>query len=166
MGVSGGLVAMGIMSMGNAYSNAESQKAQADFTTGQLRMNEKLAGVQAASVKEEGDLAASAAEKTGAQREAEQRVHQAATGVDVNSGSALNLQSDTAWQTRQNQITIRNNAWRAAWGYNIKGLDLEMQARESEIGADNNYRNTLLTGGMQAIGYGEQAGGSYKKYNG
>lgn len=165
MGVSGGFAAMGVMSAGSAYAQGTSQKAQADFTAAQYGINQKIAGEQGIEAKAQGDIQAGQAEEQGRQQVAQQRVDQAATGADVNSGSALDLQSDTTWQAKQNQVTIRNNAWRQAWGYNVQAIDYGMQGEMSKMAGQNAMNNTFLTGGMQAVGYGVQAGSSYYKYN-
>lgn len=166
MGVSGGFAAMGVMSAGNSIAQGKSQKAQDDFTASQYDSNARLATEQGAEAKAAGDINAGQAAEEGRQQVAKQRVAAAATGADVNSGSALSLQADTNWQAKQNQITIKNNAWRTAWGYNTQAIDYGTQAQFSRMAGNNAMNNSYLTGGMQAIGYGVQAGSAYNKYNG
>lgn len=166
MGATGGMAAMGIMGAGNAYNQGQAAKAQADFTSGQYEMNREIAGEEGREAKMTGDLGASKAELSGAQDVAKQRVAGAATGADVNSGSALDLQSDTKWQANQNSIMIKNNAFRQAWGYNTQAIDYggqsDFAARSGETAASMSY----LTSGMTAVSYGTQAYGTYQKYNG
>lgn len=166
MGVAGGFGAMGIMSMGNAYAQGLSQKTQAQFTSTQYAINKEVAGEQANEERSKGDIEAGQMELQGRQEAAKQRVAEAATGADVNSGSALELQSDTAWQSMQNQITIKNNAWRQAWGYDMQASDYGLESEFYGMAGSNAMTNTLLTGGLQAVGYGVQAGSAYYKYKG
>lgn len=165
MGVSGGFAAMGVMSAGSAYSQGTAAKAQADFTQSQYKINQQIATEQGAEAKSQGDIQAGNMAREGASEVAKQRVDAAASGADVNSGSALELQSDTNWQSNQNQITIKNNAWRTAWGYKTQALDYGMQGDMAELAGQNTMNNTFLTGGMNAIGSGVQAGTAYRKYN-
>lgn len=166
MGVSGGMAAMGIMSVGNSYAQGQSAKAQADFTAAQYGINKQIAGEQAKDAIAAGDIDASRANLAGKQEIAQQRVAAAATGANVNSGSAMELQADTAWQSRENAVTLKNNAWRSAWGYKIQAIDYGTQAQMAELAGSNSMNNSLLTGGMNAVGYGVQAGTAYRKYNG
>lgn len=166
MGVSGGFAAMGVMSAGNAYAQGQSAKTQVDFAASQYRVNQTIATEEGSIAKSEGDIQASHMAREGNAEVAKQRVAAAATGANVNAGSALELQSDTKWQSTQNQITIKNNAWRQAWGYQVQANDYGTQAQMSGLAGSNAMTQSLLTGGMNAIGYGTQAYGAYRKYNG
>lgn len=165
MGVSGGFAAMGIMSASSAYSQGVSNKAQSDYTASQYAINAKIAGAQGKQALAVGDIQAGQMAEQTKMNAAKQRVDEAATGADVNSGSALELQSDTNWQGAENEITIKNNAWRQAWGYGVEASSDSSQASLSELSGQNQYNNSLLTGGMNAVNYGTQAGAAYNKYN-
>lgn len=165
MGVTGGFAAMAGLSMISAYNQANAKKTEAEFTQSQYKVNAKLASAQAQSAREEGDIQAGHMAAQTKANVAKQRVAAAATGADVNSGSALDLQSDTQWQGAQNAITIKNNAWRQAWGYNIQADNYKTQATFTGIAGQNEYNNTLLTGGMNAASFATQGTQSYYKYN-
>lgn len=150
----------------NAYNTAQAQKAQANFTKSQYESNQKIAGAQADAAKSEGDIQAGQTAEQTKMNVAQQRVSVAATGANVNSGSALALQSDTKWQGEQNQIMIRNNAWRQAWGYNVQAIDYGGQAGFAGIAGANQYNNTLLTGGMNAASFGIKGYQAYNNNNG
>lgn len=166
MGTTGGFGAMSIMSLGNAYAQGISQKAQSDYTAAQYGINAKLAGEQAKIATEDGDLQAGQMALQTKVNVAKQRVASAATGADANSGSALNLQSDTNWQGQQNQIMIKNNAWRQAWGLGVQASSDTNQASLSTLAGKNQLNNSYLTGGMNAFGYGVQGYGAWLKNNG
>jgi|GEM_PF-3347557 hypothetical protein len=55
-----------------------------------------------------------------------QRTGFAGQGVDVTSGSALDVQMDTAYQSELDALTIRLNANREAWGFTTKATNEEM----------------------------------------
>lgn len=166
MGVSGGFVAQGVMSASNAYAQGISQKAQSDYTAAQYDINAKLAGEQGKIAKSDADVNAGQMAEATKMQIGKQRTAAAATGADVSGGSALTLQADTSWQGAQNQIMIKNNAFRTAWGYGVQASSDENQASLSRLTGQNQLNNSYLTGGMNAFGYGTQAYGAYRKYNG
>lgn len=49
-----------------------------------------------------------------------QRAAQAGNNVDVNTGSSVDVQSDAAFLGEIDALTIRTNAARTAWGYNVQ----------------------------------------------
>lgn len=57
-----------------------------------------------------------------------QRAGLAASGVDVGFGSALDVQADAAFLGELDALTIRTNAARESWGYNVQGEDLRKRA--------------------------------------
>jgi hypothetical protein len=57
-----------------------------------------------------------------------QRAAFAASNVDVSFGSAVDVQADAAELGELDALTIRNNAAREAWGYNVQADDLRKRA--------------------------------------
>lgn len=57
-----------------------------------------------------------------------QRANFAADNVDVSFGSAVDVQADAAKLGELDAQTIKNNAARAAWGYQVQSYDLRRQA--------------------------------------
>jgi hypothetical protein len=166
MGMTGAMAAMAGLSVVNGINQSNAQKNQAEFTAQQYESNQKFTQIAADSAISQGDIqAGQQAEKT-KQEIGQQRVAAGATGADVNSGSAMTLQADTAWQGAQNEVTIKNNAWRTAFGYNVQGFNDKNQATLSRLGGTNAANNTLLTGGMNAVNYGSKAYSSYGNNNG
>lgn len=165
MGVTGGIAAMGMMSIGSAYSQSKAQQSQADFTAAQYAENQKIAGVESDDAVMRGDLKASQADKQMKAQVGAQRVAAAAGGVEVTSGSALELQSDTEAQGQLNMLTIKNNAWREAWGYKMQAASDGAMGNFAALAGKNQSNNTLLTGGMNAASYGIKGYGYYSANN-
>ncbi len=67
------------------------------------------------------------------------RTSLAAQGVDVNKGSALDVQADAAYLGELDALTIRNNARKEAWGYRVQADDMRNRGsiaqREGTFGA-------------------------------
>jgi len=76
-----------------------------------------------------------------------QRAGFAANGVDVNSGSAANIQDDTAQLGEFDALTIRNNAAREAWGYRTQSQTYRTSAKTALASAKNNMFGSLLGAG-------------------
>lgn len=57
-----------------------------------------------------------------------QRAGQGASGVDVNYGSTVAVQADAAALGELDALTIRNNAMREQWGYQVEASDLRTKA--------------------------------------
>lgn len=59
---------------------------------------------------------------------------EAAGNVDVNSGSAVDVQSSAAALGELNAITIRGNAAKEAYGYETQSTSFENQAQHLHAG--------------------------------
>lgn len=57
-----------------------------------------------------------------------QRAGFAAGNIDVGSGSAVDVQADTAFLGELDALQIRTNARREAWGYKVQAEDLHKRA--------------------------------------
>lgn len=57
-----------------------------------------------------------------------QRTGFAAGNIDVSSGSAVDVQADTAFRGELDALQIKNNAAREAWGYSTQAADLRARA--------------------------------------
>lgn len=84
-----------------------------------------------------------------------QRAGFAGQGVDVSNGSALDAQLDSAAMGAIDSTTIRNNARRQAWGFQVESADLRQRAKLTRAGGKNlatSYRNqgysTLIGGAV------------------
>lgn len=101
-----------------------------------------------------------------------QRASFAAQGIELSDGSALDIVEDTASLGAEDALTIRNNAWREAWGYRTQAANLQSSAAFSRVAGANAKasskaaaKNTLITGGLQvAKGLINTGYGAYKTF--
>ncbi len=116
--------------------------------------NAKVADLQAAQVAEIGVSDASQRTAAGGRLQGAQRAALAAQGInpDEVGGTAEALQADTQRITEQDARTIRSNATRQAWGFQI-------DAQNSRMGG----ALAAKRGTEQAVGGLLQAGGSLYK---
>lgn len=166
MGDSGGMSASaGISaasSLAGAYSQSEALKSQSDYQRSMSAINARFADIQGKDAIERGEKEAQKLKKGAKRTIGAQRAALAAQGIDVNEGSALELQEDTDKLSSEDAMQIRNNAWREAWGYRVQAQNISSQSAMSSIGANAQARSTLLTGGLNALAYGAKAYGAPK----
>lgn len=78
-----------------------------------------------------------------------QRAGYAAGNIDVGYGSAVDVQADAAFLGELDALTLRTNAAREAWGYQVEAVDLRRRAvlaREEGVQLE-------ATGRAEASGY-------------
>jgi hypothetical protein len=143
-----------VSSAGNAYAQASATKAQGEYQSRMMELNAKMAEFNAQYAIKRGDTQAKAAVKAGQRVIGSQRAALAASGVDVESGSAMDVQENTAALAAEDAMVIKNNAWLEAWGYKTQASSARSQAAFTSMAAGNEARNTLLAGGINGINVG------------
>lgn len=143
-----------IASLASAYSQSQSLKAQGRYQRAVAETNAKLAEMNADDALRRGDKEAARYLKQAKGVRGAQRAAMAAQGIEVDSGSAAEIQADTEKIAAENVVTIKTNAFREAWGYRVEGLNQSYAGKFASMAAGNQARDTLLTGGLQALGYG------------
>lgn len=170
--------AMGILSLigsgisaANGISQGKAAREQGAFTAAQMEKNAKFAEAQAEDALKRGEKDVQAVYRKGKQVAGAQRAAFAAQGIEVDTGSAAGIQADTAAITSEDALTAKNNAWREAWGYRVQAEDMRMQGAMAKKAGETAARNSLITGGLNALDYGVKAyghmsGGGGKKGGG
>lgn len=138
------LIATTAMSGASQYLGAkrsgDAARAAGDYSADIYGMNADIADAQAA------DALARGAEAEHRSREETrgaiggQRVAFAAQGIDISTGSAADVQGDTAYLGELDALTIRNNAKREAWGFTVEATNYRAQGRLARIGGRNAQR--------------------------
>lgn len=134
-----------------SVNQAASQKLQARIEAQQLETNSRLAEVQAKDAEIRGKKESENYKRNIKKLIGSQRAALAAQGIDIGSGSALEIQLETAEFGALDAQTIRNNAFIEATGYRIQSIDYQNRARFTELAGRNKARNTLITGGLTAV---------------
>lgn len=139
----GGQLALGLM-------QAEAIRAQSRFERGLLQ-----AGARVSRLQEEEALAIGGKEVREQSRRTRrligaQRAAFAAEGIEIGAGSPLDIQEQTKTLGALDEMTIRNNAYRQAFGFRQQAIEFGARARISRISARQQARITLLTGALGA----------------
>ena len=147
MGITSGIL-MGVSTAGQFLG----QQRQAGAIDAQSSFDQKLASMNAADAVARGNLSAN---RVGMQTRGiigSQRANFAAQGIDPNAGSAADTQVDTSKFGALDEMTIRNNAAREAWGITTNaGLQKSAASQESASLRASSY-DTLITGAAKTYG--------------
>lgn len=87
----------------------------------------------------------------------------AAQGVDVATGSAADVQRETSARGMQDIITIKDNAWREAFGFKQQARNERQQGVLAAKGGNARASSTLATGGLNFAGSLAKGFGDWRK---
>lgn len=136
---------------------AQNAKQEGAFNAGMFKQNAALKDQAANDTIASGNTSADWQRVRTGQAIGTQRAVQAANGIDVNSGSAAQLQDDTAMIGELDALTIQNNAAREAYGYRIQAQQDRANAAQTVTNAGNKATGSIL-GGLGSA-FGSFAGG-------
>lgn len=154
----------GTIAVVGAVASAYGAVQQAHAASQADKFNEQIAKNNATIAQQNATFAGQEGEQNAATSEAKTRAevgaikaNQAASGVDVNSGSDVDVRSSAAELGELNAITIRSNAARQAYGYQTQTASDNNQAQldQSKSSSDETAGltkagSTLLTQGSSA----------------
>ena len=154
-------IGSGVAGIGNAVSswasykaskaNAQAIYAASEYQRRQFIRNAELAGLQAESAVNRGTQEANKVRALGRRVVSSQRAAFAASGIEVDSGTALDLQAESIGLAAQDAEVVKTNAYREAWGHRLEASNLTGQAAITAATGKVNAANTLLTGGLGAL---------------
>lgn len=137
-----------LSSIGTAFAQSSAQKSAGIYQQSVYESNQRLAEIQAKDAITRGDTEARKSLQNTRVLIGAQRAAMAAQGLNLEDGSALDIQQETAGIGAMDALDIKNNAWREAWGYKVQANQSSQQAKFASITARSQSRNTLLTGGL------------------
>ncbi len=152
---SAGMQALGSIAQGKAASNAAKYNAQVAENNAKIaKQNATFAGAEGAQHQEQQGLKNRATS-------ASIRANQGASGIDVNSGSAADVQASQRMLGQLDVANIRANAVRKAYGFQTDAVSYQSEAALQRTNAKNATKagyigaaSTLLSSaaGMQSSG--------------
>lgn len=158
-----GALSTGVSAIGAAQQ--ASATAAADRYQAQVALNnQKIAGQYAAQATADGENQVAAKQQQTAQMIGSERAAMAANGVELDNGSALRIQGDTAKLGEVDALTIRNNAARAAYGYELQGVSYGQQAALDESAASNAVSAGSLNAFSSIVGGASSLADKWSKY--
>lgn len=127
----------------SAASNYESGSYQAQVA----RNNQVIGNSNADLATFRGNQEINNAQQRTVQMIGAQRAGAGASGVDVNSGSPLRAQEDTARLGAMDVQTIRDNAARSAWGFRTQAQNFGNEGKLDTARGDEGAFASLIGGG-------------------
>lgn len=108
--------------------------------------NRKVAEQNAQYAEQAGHAAAADASLKGAQREAKVKTAIAANGIDINTGSAVDVEESQKLSDQLDVERILHDAGLTAYGYRTDSANFEAQAGQDRLAAITGATSTLLEG--------------------
>ncbi len=133
--VSLGLIGAAV-SAGGTMMNGMAQANAANYQAEVASNNAKIAQQNATYAAQAGAQQADTASKKGAANEAAIKGAIAANGVDVNSGSAVDVQTSAREQSKLDTLTTANNAQLQVYGYRSQAAGYQAQSQLDQMTAE------------------------------
>jgi len=134
------------MSLAGGMMGAQNARQQGAFQSAMAEQNAAYKEEAAQDAEKRGGVEADRYRRQVGQLIGTQRSGFAANGIDVNSGTAAEIQDDTAAFGEFDALTIANNAAREAWGYRVGADNDRMNARMAQSNAKGAAAGSILGG--------------------
>lgn len=142
---------LGGLQLTQAYTQSQMIRAESDYQASMLDISAGFSDLNAQDAINRGKKDAQAVKRRAKQILGSQRVALAGQGIDISSGSALDVQLDTADAAEIDALQVKNNAWKEAWGHRVESFNLRNQSRLTKQSGNYQANSTLLSGGINTI---------------
>lgn len=140
------VIGTGVSAYGQVQAG-QAAKAAGDYNAAVARNNQIVAEQQAADAQRRGEVAETEQRRKVRMLAGTQRAALAASGVQLDQGTALDILGDTAAMGELDALTIRNNAEREAYGYRVQGVNFG-----AEAGLQTMRGQSAMTSGLIGAG--------------
>lgn len=153
-----GDVGMGTTALGGLTSaigqlvGGEDQKQMYDYQAGVARLNSQIANQNATYSEQVGEISARNAGLSAGQRAGQIKAAQSSSGLDVNSGSAVQVRSSQKQVSDMDVASIRSSAAKTAYNYRVQGVGFTAQANMDTTAGENARSAGMLSAGSSLIG--------------
>lgn len=163
-----------VLAVAGGVQTARAQKAAGEAQAQADEANARIGQQQAEQARQIGNMEEERQMRRVRAAVATQRATQAANGLDVNSGTALDLQAETAGFGTADALNLRSNAIRQAWGFEVGAVNDINSASAARAAGSNAATGTMLTtasqvagmyAGSNGFGMGGGGGKPVKAYN-
>lgn len=154
-----------ISAVGSGISQSRALSAKGAYDQSVAETNAKLATLQSKEALSAGDAEANRREEENRIRTGAARAGAGTSGVDVNSGSTAAAINATDFLSKEDELTIKNNAARTAWGFQTQSIVDKYRGQMAQLTAKSQSEQSLITGGLKAINGPLSIYGDYTRYN-
>lgn len=145
-------LAGGLLSAKSATESGEATAKAYEYRAGMSRINAQINKQNSDWALQVGDQKALSYGMSAAQRAGAIKTTQAASGLDVNSGSNKAVQDSQSLLTKIDNKTIADTASRTSYGYRVQQNNDLMQAGLDDMSATNSRRAGKLSAAASLIG--------------
>jgi hypothetical protein len=135
--------------VGSTAMSAGAMYQQGKVAQATARNNATMAEYAAQDAQRRGEEEAAAIQRKGASIKSAQRVSLASRGLDLQYGTAADLQDQTDFFTQSDVATTRTNARREAWSTRARGEQMLAQGKADALNSMYQSAGTLLGGAGQ-----------------
>lgn len=145
-------VAGGAVGATGALAKGSSDKAMYGYQAGVALLNQNIAKQNAAYTRDVGENAAFISGRKTQATIGTEKVDQSASGLDVNSGSALDVRKSTAAVGGIDQATIRQNYAKKAYGFEVEAATKGAEATGDIIGGEQAEKSGKINATSSILG--------------
>lgn len=149
------------MQAGSTFSQASSQQNQLNYQAQVADANAKVADDQRRLEIIQGQTDEQTQRLKAAQVFSDQRAAMAANGIDLGEGSATDTLGTTKFMGERDALTVRDNALRRAWGYQVQSDNYKTQGAAARASASS--INPLMAGATSLLGSATDVAGTWYK---
>jgi hypothetical protein len=151
-------IVMGVAALAGGLYAADQQKQAGRYEQEVAEQNAKLDRVRQDQAREAGNIQEEQQRARVRQVLASQRAAFAAQGVDIGTGTPLDVLGETAGMGYADALTMRSNALREAWGYGVSATNEQNRGRFARWSGNSQATGTLLSTASSVAGSWSQAG--------
>lgn len=127
----------GLVSAGGSLMQGAAQKKMYDYQAGVAQINKKIALQNSDYAKQVGEVQAQQSGMKSRFQAGQIKTAQAASNLDVNSGSAKDVQESQAELGQHDQAIIRSDAAKKAYGYQVEATQQTAQSQIDTFAGKN-----------------------------
>lgn len=144
--------AQGALKIQAAKERAQMMIELADERSKISELNAEMSEINAKQAKEAGDQAATQIEFRQRKLRGAQRSALAASGVDTGFGSGAEIQAESEMIANLDMATVKNNAYRQAWGFKMEAAGTRLEAAYGKLAASKQASATIKGAQFDAAG--------------
>lgn len=149
-----GMAVSTVVAGASTYMSTSAQRASAQYEAKVQSANAQIAERQARDAEARGRLEEDTYRKRAGVLEGQQRAALAGTGVQLGTGSALDIRRDTDMAGDLDALVIQQNAAREAYGIRLQGASATANAGLASMRASSS--NAGLATGLTLLGTGSE----------
>ena len=157
------LIGAGVSAFGSIESS-DAASASASYQSQVAANNATIAGENAQYAKAAGEAQVTQSELKTAATIGAIKTNQAASGLDVNSGSNEDVQSSAKELGELDALTIRNSAAKQAYGYQVQSTSFTQQSQLSSAQSQQDLTAGMFGAGSSILGGASSATNNYAKF--